>query len=665
MDLPPLIPDYDLLKRIGGGAYGEVWLVRSKATGALRAAKIVWRRTFNDERPFKREFEGIQRFERISREHPSQLALFHIGRNDDEGYFYYVMELADLVGNPKSEIRNPKENRSPKTETSAAKEEVRVSDSYLPRTLRADLGPGRRCPAEQVVEIGLALTEALSHLHSHGLVHRDVKPSNVIFVNGRPKLADIGLVTDASDQCSIVGTEGYLPPEGPGTAQGDLFALGKLLYEAATGQDRLQFPLLPDDLRSWSDGRKVLELNEIVLKACAPNVAERYGTAEAMHAELQRFAQGKSVRRTRRMQRLGRVARISGALLVGLVAVLWLITSIERIYRPSPGPRQPKRSTNALANMYYEQGMAYFDKLMGTNAQMAADCLEKAVREDPNFAEAWASLAWVYTYHTPEWNPDSKRLLPHAKNAALRALALNKNLVEPYCVLASYEAIMNWDWSKGDRLMQRALKIDPGSPILHLGGGPRMHGKMKEALAELAIAQKLDPRSITYAMLRGDYLVDAGRFEEALVQMKLVGVLDPNVDESGPMAGAFLALGRGEEAVEALRRWHKRPNAELDELAGAVRTEGPSAWWRWELALSRTNGNRYQEACAHAQLGETNDAIACLQQDLTNRMWRLPFSVVNDWRLNPIRSDHRFQEIVKAIGFDPARSRARKAQPPR
>src|ERR1022692_4272892 len=91
----PSVPDYELLRRIGRGAYGDVWLARSKATGALRAAKIVWRHTFEDERPFKREFEGIQRFERISREHPSQLALFHIGRNDAEGYFFYVMELAD------------------------------------------------------------------------------------------------------------------------------------------------------------------------------------------------------------------------------------------------------------------------------------------------------------------------------------------------------------------------------------------------------------------------------------------------------------------------------------------------------------------------------------------------------------------------------------------
>jgi serine/threonine protein kinase len=105
---PPAVPDYELIRRIGGGAYGDVWLARS-TTGALRAVKIVWRHTFEDDRPFQREFEGIQRFERLSREHPSQLALFHVGRNEAAGYFYYVMELADGLENPKSEIRkNPK-----------------------------------------------------------------------------------------------------------------------------------------------------------------------------------------------------------------------------------------------------------------------------------------------------------------------------------------------------------------------------------------------------------------------------------------------------------------------------------------------------------------------------------------------------------------------------
>ncbi len=231
----PTVPDYDLLHRIGRGAYGDVWLARSQATGALRAAKIVWRHTFEDAKPFQREFAGIQRFERISREHPSQLALFHIGRNEPAGYFYYVMELADQAERAGEDGGLTMENGG-KSKSTAHHPRSSTFDPrlYLAHTLRADLEKGR-LPASRVLEIGLALSEALLHLHGNGLVHRDVKPSNVIFVNGRPKLADIGLVTDASDQCSIVGTEGYLPPEGPGTPQADIFALGKVLYEAATG----------------------------------------------------------------------------------------------------------------------------------------------------------------------------------------------------------------------------------------------------------------------------------------------------------------------------------------------------------------------------------------------------------------------------------------------
>jgi len=139
----------------------------------------------------------------------------------------------------------------------------------MPHTLRAELERGR-LTAERVLEIGLALAEALSHLHRNGLVHRDVKPSNVIFVKGRPKLADIGLVTDASDQCSIVGTKGYLPPEGRGAPQADIFALGKVLYEAATGMDRREFPELPLDLRAWPDAKLVFELNEIASRPAPP-----------------------------------------------------------------------------------------------------------------------------------------------------------------------------------------------------------------------------------------------------------------------------------------------------------------------------------------------------------------------------------------------------------
>jgi hypothetical protein len=68
---PPNIPDYQLLRRIGSGSYGDVWMARN-VVGQFRAVKIIYRGRFADPRPFEREFEGIQRFEPISRSHPSQ-----------------------------------------------------------------------------------------------------------------------------------------------------------------------------------------------------------------------------------------------------------------------------------------------------------------------------------------------------------------------------------------------------------------------------------------------------------------------------------------------------------------------------------------------------------------------------------------------------------------
>src|SRR6266516_262914 len=93
---PPSIPDHELLRRIGGGSYGEVWLARN-VLGEFRAVKVIYRDKFEHDRPFDREFEGIQKFEPISRLHESQVDILHVGRNDPAGYFYYVMELADAA----------------------------------------------------------------------------------------------------------------------------------------------------------------------------------------------------------------------------------------------------------------------------------------------------------------------------------------------------------------------------------------------------------------------------------------------------------------------------------------------------------------------------------------------------------------------------------------
>src|SRR5436309_13520149 len=91
---PPTISNYELLRCIGQGSYGDVWLARS-VTGTLRALKIVYRDRFEDSRPFEREVEGIRRFDPISRKDDGLLDILHVGENEADGYFYYVMELGD------------------------------------------------------------------------------------------------------------------------------------------------------------------------------------------------------------------------------------------------------------------------------------------------------------------------------------------------------------------------------------------------------------------------------------------------------------------------------------------------------------------------------------------------------------------------------------------
>src|SRR5215471_7048148 len=230
----PIIPDHEIVRCIGQGSYGEVWLARN-AVGTWRAVKVVYRQNFKDARPYEREFAGIQSYEPISRSNDGLIDVLQIGRNDAEGYFYYVMEMADAA---ESDVQSPQLSG-----TSRSKDD-RVFDceSYVPKTLSREIQQRGRLTYEECLTLGLTLNLALGHLHRHGLIHRDVKPSNIIFVNGVPKLTDIGLVTDVAGAQSFVGTEGFIPPEGPNSPQADLYALGKVLYEASMGKDRHEFP---------------------------------------------------------------------------------------------------------------------------------------------------------------------------------------------------------------------------------------------------------------------------------------------------------------------------------------------------------------------------------------------------------------------------------------
>ena len=263
--VPPNVPDHQLMRCIGEGGYGQVWLARD-VIGTYHAVKFVYRKTFNNAAPFEREFKGIHHFTPISRMHPGFVHILHVGRNEKAEYFFYIMEVAD-------------------DETTG--QEINP-ETYSAKTLSRVIRKQGRLPVMDCIRLGLELSSALEYLHQHRLIHRDIKPANVLYVHGQAKFADVGLVTQIDTRrpdATYIGTEGYIAPEGPGTAAADVYSLGKVLYEASLGLDRMRFPDLPTTVIDQGDPL-AMRLNQIVVKACEFNPSQRYKSAQEMYNDL-------------------------------------------------------------------------------------------------------------------------------------------------------------------------------------------------------------------------------------------------------------------------------------------------------------------------------------------------------------------------------------------
>jgi eukaryotic-like serine/threonine-protein kinase len=288
VDLPQA-PDFDFVRPIGEGGFGQVWLAINRTTGRPRAVKVISRARSENRDPAGREVASLTRLEaNVCHRHPNLLAIHHVGETAE--HLFYVMDLADDL----SGGADP------------------THADYRPATLDNRIAAGPLDPAE-CERFAKQLLAALTCLHEAGMVHRDVKPANCLFVGGELKLGDFGLLTAASLSASRLGTLRYMPPDGCMDARADVYAAGLVIYEMITGASADRFPSLGDRAAAIAEDPRLGRLNRLALRACDPDPGERFRNAKEMLAELTSAERPPARSRRRRWFALAGIAAVAAA----------------------------------------------------------------------------------------------------------------------------------------------------------------------------------------------------------------------------------------------------------------------------------------------------------------------------------------------------------------
>ncbi|HSO73374.1 MAG TPA: serine/threonine-protein kinase, partial [Blastocatellia bacterium] len=273
------ISHYRIIEKLGSGGMGEVFLAEDTRLNRKVAIKMLPSRSIGNEQAKKRLFREARAAAAL--DHPNICAIHEVGEEGDCAFI--VMQY--------------------------------IEGSSLSRKIKNNpLSP------LEIVDIGTQAAEALIEAHSRGIIHRDIKPQNVIITpRGQVKILDFGLAKILEDEHSghsaavtearltetgeVVGTVGYMSPEQltdlPVDTRTDLFSLGVTLYECATGKavfsgsSKIQISLQviqfdPPRPSQWNSGIP-LELDNVILKAIAKDVDVRYQSAGDMLADLTRL----------------------------------------------------------------------------------------------------------------------------------------------------------------------------------------------------------------------------------------------------------------------------------------------------------------------------------------------------------------------------------------
>jgi tetratricopeptide (TPR) repeat protein len=274
---------------------------------------------------------------------------------------------------------------------------------------------------------------------------------------------------------------------------------------------------------------------------------------------------------------------------------------------------------------------------------------------------AYSGLADSYALLTVYTTESPRVTMPLAKEAALKALALDDRLAEAHASLGQVVLYSDYDFKTAEKEYRRAIELNPNYPSAHQWYGEMLSSLKRpdEALNEIRRALELDPLSVIINRIYADILTDARRYDEAIVQYRKTLELDPNFPTAHLfLSRAYQAKGMYDEAIEEYVKSNalgiKAPmsTAEVKQLYSRAGWPGVlQEGLREVLEMSKTEPfSPFVIAGFYAKLGQKDEAIEWLEKAYEQRDFRLMMISVS-FDFDAMRSDPRFKEIVKRVGL--------------
>jgi len=317
---------------------------------------------------------------------------------------------------------------------------------------------------------------------------------------------------------------------------------------------------------------------------------------------------------------------------------------------------------NPQAYESFLKGRYFWNKRTADGLKVALAYFNQAIDEDPNYAQAYSGLAdtyallgdWQYAVMTP------KEALPKAKAAAIKALELDGALGEAHNSLAFCLDGFDWDFDSAGKEFRRAIELNPGYATAHhwYAWHLSLSGRYNEAIAEMRKAEDLDPLSLIINADLAELLVLAHSYDESIGQSRKTIEMDPNFALAhNQLAQAYLQKHMNDEAVAELQKAAQLSGGSPTVMANLARAYAASGK-RSETAkllsdLKKRSDPSYSHASEiaviYAALGDKDQAMSWLEKGYEERFNP---GVLLRPGFDPLRSDPRFQELVRRIGLN-------------